>query len=232
MYAEPRDPRSFSLVFEAVSQFVPEGTLVFDEKLSFKGMDPSLVVMVSFEMSPSSFLRYESSGERVPVNLEELARILSRAREGISLETLEGYLVVKLREKGVLREFQLPLLDIREQEPPVPSLEGQEVSVPTDPLRRSIKDASMFSTSVLLHLKPGKLVVEASGTSGNFRSEITCNYSGEEVYSQYSVDFLSAILKYAQSPTLSLTLSSDAPLRIMYKIGDTPMNYYLAHIIL
>ncbi|MBR9707429.1 MAG: hypothetical protein GOV15_03260, partial [Candidatus Diapherotrites archaeon] len=105
-------------------------------------------------------------------------------------------------------------------------------------LKEAFKDASLFSSSVVLRVDGDRLLIESQGAQGNLKTIVPSTHnikveSTEEVISKYSLNFLSNILREADTGDIvKLSLKSEAPLKVTYPIGDAKISYYLAPMLL
>jgi proliferating cell nuclear antigen len=148
-----------------------------------------------------------------------------------------------IRLEGELsRQFQLPLLDINEQEIKMPAVEYDTViEVNSKAFKDILKDAALFGTSVTFSVKGGVLTVESKNTQGQLKttvksnktSSISSSKEGKETTVKFSLSFLQNIVKEADGDKkITLEMKSDAPMRVSYPIGPTKIQFYLAHMLL
>ena len=231
----------FRSSIDALASFIPEGNFRFNEKgVQFRAMDPSQVLLVDYSMDRSVFSQYEVEPCFVGMNIDELRKIVSRAQPGdhIELELTDSECVISL--KGELeRSFRLPLIDIADEEIKLPEIKyDSHVEINAKVLKEALKDAQLFSSSVVIRTKGDKFMLESKGTGGNLAVNSSPNNgvkvkSKADVVSKYSLSYLHNIVKEAapEAPIV-LELKSDLPLKVSYQIGKTEIRYYLAHMLL
>ncbi len=243
---EPRIPKALKQGIEAVHNFLPEAVFHFSEEgVHMASIDPSQIVYVEFFAPKQFFSRYElaSPEVRAPISLTELSKILSRIGQAdrilLELEDVELHIHVESGGGRVRKEFRLGLIDVEEQEfhmdlPQNPA----KVELPAGVLRDALKDAALFSNSVILRASPDTFVVEAKGSGGFTRTiirpgpAVSVETSGDKA-SRYSLPFLANILKEADSDTpVSLQFSTDSPILIRYSLQGIKLSFFLAHMIL
>lgn len=226
---------------DAVSSFIPEGNFRFNEKgVHFRAIDPSQVVLVDYFIDKAVFDSFEVEPAFVGLNLTEFSRIVSRAmpddRVLISLSESE----FKVSFRGDLeRSFKLPLIDVAEGELKLPE-EKYDASVEINArlLKESLKDASLFSSSVVLRTKGDKFFLESKGPGGTLnvnsaQAKGVKVKSKDDVVSKYSLGYFQNIVKEANPDAfISLELRSDAPMKVSYSIGKSEIRFYLAHMLL
>ncbi len=225
---------------EAISSFIPEGNFRFNEKgIHFRGVDPSQVVLVDYSIDKKLFDSYDIEPSFVGVNLSELNKILSRAQPQDELNIDLSESEIKLKFKGELnRSFKLPLIDISDDELKVPEVNYDAVvEINARLFKEALKDASLFSSSVVLNTKGDKFYLESKGSAGNLNSNShTKNVkvkAKKDVTSKYSLGFLQNIAKHADPDSdIVIELKSDSPMKVSYSIGDSVIKFYLAHMLL
>lgn len=225
---------------DAISSFIPEGNFRFNDKgIHFRAIDPSQILLVDYFIDKSVFEKYDVESAFVGINLSELGKIFARAmpNDSVSIDLSESEL--KVTFKGELeRSFKVSLVDIAEDEQKLPD-EAYDSSVDINArlLREVLKDASVFSSSVVIRTKGEKFYIESKGNSGamNMASQsrgVRVKSKAESV-SKYSLGYLQNIVKEADPEShISLQLKSDSPMKISYKIGQSDIKFYLAHMLL
>ncbi len=243
---EPRDPRAWRQAIDAVSAFLTEGVFHFSEEgASLASIDPSQIVYVKFEAPRNVFSDYRLASPEVPVpvSLAEMSRILSRLghvdRLRMSLEDVELRIRAESAGGRVRREFSLHLVDVQEGEFHVNVPERTvRVKLPARIIRDALKDAALFSNSVVLRVLPDKLIVEAKGSGGLSRTIVSPGRdvgieAEEEAAARYSLPFLQNILKEAEPETeVTLEFATDSPVLVTYSLGGITLSFFLAHMIL
>ena len=242
LVVELDDPRAWRAAVEAVHTFIPEGVFHFTEEgVHLSAMDPSQIVYMEMNAPRSVFSTYRVSAPDIPVplDLSEYTKILSRVSQGDRLRMALRDVDLHVRIEGaggrVVREFRLSLLDVKETPVNVSVPEGSvEVKLPARSLKDALKDAALFSNSVLLRYDGEVFVVEAKGSSGFSRTVIRAGFEkGEERASRYSLPFLQNILRHAEPESeVIVRFSSDAPLYISYSLSGIRLSFFLAHMIL
>jgi proliferating cell nuclear antigen len=225
----------------AISTFISEGNFRFnDSGISFKAIDPSQIVLVSFKMPKNSFTVFEVEPTLIGLDLVEFNKIMQRAlpNDKMILEINENEVGIKL-EGDLERSFKLPLIDVSEEELNIPITKfDSTVEINARILREALKDASLFGSSVVLRVKNNQFFIEARGSHGTLttiakQAKNVLVKSNSEVVSKYSLNFLSNIVKEADPNTkILLELKSDAPMKVTYNIGDAVIEFHLAHMIL
>ena len=241
MAIELNDVEQLRKAMDAISLFISEGNFRFSENgISFKAIDPSQIVLVLFEMDKKVFEKYDIEPTFVGVDLVELSKILSRSQpnDKLLLDVTDSEMKLSL-QGPINRSFSLPLIDVSDSEVSIPKTSfDASIEINSRIFKEALKDASLFGSSVVLRVKDKQLFIEARGSSGTLKSvaKQTKQVSVEskaEVVSKYSLNFLQNIVREADSEKkIKIELKSDAPMKISYKIGVSPIEFHLAHMIL
>ncbi len=230
----------FQRSIEALNAFISEANFRFSmDGLKFKALDPSQIVLVDYEMKKSVFDKYDIEPTLVGLDLNELNKIMNRSQlnDKLFLDLTDSELHLTL-DGDLKREFKLPLLDLTENEAKIPKYSFDAVvKINARLFKEALKDASLFSSSVVLKVLKGKFVIESGGSAGNLAINAKAKGisidSKAEVVSKYSLSFLQNIVKSAENEEeITLELKSDTALKASYFIGKNKIQFYLAHMIL
>lgn len=231
----------FQKAVNAISAFISEGNFRFSNNgISLKAIDPSQIVLVNYNVAKSAFDKYDLEPNFIGIDLGELNKIMQRAlpNDRMHLDLDENEMHVKF-EGDLSRSFKLPLIDISEEEVNIPAPKfDAKVSINARILKEALKDASLFGSSVILRAKGSIFSIEARGSQGVLKTvtKETTNVTvkaDSEVVSKYSLNFLQNIVKEADNEShVTLELKSDAPMKASFKIGESTIEFYLAHMIL
>ncbi len=226
---------------EAISGFISEGNFRFsDSGIYFRGIDASQVVMIDYSIPKGFFDKYDIEPSMVGLDIRELSRILSRSLEADKLIMHLSDSELRVRFEGEMsRSFNLPLLDISEEEVTLPDAKfDARVEITGKMLKETLKDAGLVSTSVVFRVKGNEFIIEAKGTAGNLNSvikkpkHVAVKTTGE-ITSKFSLNFLQNIVRAADpEKKVVLELKNDAPMKISYQIGPSIISFHLAHMLL
>ncbi|MEM0359932.1 MAG: proliferating cell nuclear antigen (pcna) [Candidatus Diapherotrites archaeon] len=231
----------FQTAIRAIANFISEGNFRFNDKgISLKAIDPSQIVLVQYEAPKSFFDEFKVEPNLVGIDIDEFNKVMKRAlqKDTIEMELNDSHLVVRL--KGDLeRNFRLSLIDLSEEEAEIPQQEyDARVEAKARVLQEAFRDAMLFGSSVVLKIEKGRFLIEARGSQGTLKTEAKAAElfkvkAKKDVTSKYSLNFLENIVKEADpESTILMELKSEAPMRISYPIGETTIQFYLAHMIL
>jgi len=225
----------------AISCFIPEGNFRFNENgISLRAMDPSQIVLVDMHMGVKIFDKFDIEPTFVGMDVEELSKIMNRSmpQDKLLMDLNDSELTVKL-DGELHRQFKLPLIDVADDEVELPKAEyDAKIEITARILKEALKDANLFGSSVVFKIKKGQFFIEAKGQQGVMSTAakktkaISVKANGE-VVSKYSLNYLSNIVKEADSDKkITLEIKTDSPMKVSYKIGDCELQYHLAHMML
>jgi len=239
-----REAVIWKYAISAISKIIEEaGFRISEEGLRLRAMDPSAVVLVDFYIPKEAFSIFEVEGEvHIGVNMEELAKILRRARKGdeLLLEPLPGGQLRVLFEGKGSRSFKIPSIELSIQEIPEISFEEtfkckimpkmfKDVIRELEPISDSVEFYSPAQSGVLYLKAQGDIAeaeVELSAASGAL---IEYESTGE-AKSKYTVDYLVDLSAASQAAeVLSIGLGVETPLRVTYELPyGGKLEFYVA----
>lgn len=226
---------------EAIVSLVDEGLFnITKEGISLRAMDPSGISMISFFIPNKAFTKYEiEKSMNIGLNLDNLSKIMSRARDNEALvikDTDSKLLLEFLGEKG-RRRYKLQLIDIKAREDKEPKVEfDANIEVDGDHLKNALKDASLLSSYISFKAEKGQFAINAKGDSGELEesheidgTNIKKVEAEKEASAVFNLEFLENMVK--SSPIgnyVSISLKTNQPMRLGYKIGEASITYFLA----
>jgi proliferating cell nuclear antigen len=225
---------------EAISSFIPEGNFRFSDKgIYFKAIDPSQIVLVDYFVEKKLFDKYNIEPNFVGIDLVEFNKLMQRVMpsDKLLMDVSDAEMKIKL-ESDLKRNFKLPLIDVSEDEIKIPDIKYEsKVEISAFSLKELLRDATLFGSSVVLKIKDGKFIVEARGSQGTMESEalnkVAKVETKKDVTAKFSLNFLQNIVKEADNEKIiKIELKSDAAMKVSFKIGDSDIVFYLAHMIL
>jgi len=236
-----KEAKEFQHAIKAISNFISEGNFRFNDfGLSFRALDQSQVVLVDFSMKKELFEKFDLEPTLIGLDLQELNKVCRRMQPNDSLELKLNDSMLLLRIKNETeREFSLPLLDLGEEEPKIPTEEFDAIiNIKAKILQEILKDSILFSSSVILSVKEKKFFIEASSAHGSFKSQLKESKNltikaKKDLTSKFSLNFLDGIVREADPNSfIKIELKNDAPMKLTYFIGKSEIKFYLAHMIL
>ncbi|MEM3838993.1 MAG: proliferating cell nuclear antigen (pcna) [Candidatus Micrarchaeaceae archaeon] len=224
----------------AIGALVDEGLFnITKEGISLKAMDPSSISMVSFFMPSKAFSKYSiDKNTSIGINLENLGKILSRTRddEALIMKDSEGKLSMEFIG-GSRRRYKLQMIDVKKSAEKEPNVEfDATMEVSGDQLKDILKDASLISSYISFKASKDQFTASAHGDSGeleelhgkdgNIVKKIEATKNADAVF---NLEFLENMVKSCPvGNSVVLSMKSNEPLKLSYKIGESDISYFLA----
>jgi proliferating cell nuclear antigen len=225
-----------TLIDEAIFDLSPSG-------IKLRAMDPSRVAMVDFEWPKIVFDEYTCDDNmKMCINIGELLRLLRRAGTNdsaeLNLDQDNGRLKITIRGK-YLRTFNMPTLEVIEEEVPIPRLSFlAKAEITTEGLRQAFEDVSLVSDHVQIDVSSEKMKMRALGDFLGADIELKVEDDSllslevkEPSKATYSLSYLSEIVKAASSTSeiASIEFSTDMPIRLNFaQQQEGKLTFYLA----
>lgn len=232
------DVRILQQSIRAIANFISEGNFRFNDKgISFRAIDPSQIVLVDYNLPKELFKEFKVEPSFIGVDVEKFDKILKRALPNDTMELkLEESCILINFSGEMIRDFRLSLIEVNEADVKLPEHEfDATIKVSARILQEALKDAALFSSSIVFDVDKKDFSIEARGNNGTLKSSLKKIdvSSKRNVNTKFSLNFLENIVKEANPEnTILLELKNEAPMRISYNIGKTSIKFYLAHMIL
>jgi len=240
--AKLSEPKILRLSFEAISNLIDEaGIIATKEGLQLRAMDPAHVALVDFSLKREIFDEFsvENLKIRMGVDLTRLCTILKRggASNSIQLELPSESSALKIRfENSSTRIFNMPLIDVSEEELNVPSLDFPAmVEIEPRILEEAIKDAEIVTDHVVFSMDAENFYISARGELGdvevktNKSEAISFNLSGESVKSLFSIEYLKDMIKASDiASTVRVYLGNNIPVKLEFIASGVELSFLLA----
>lgn len=223
---------------ELISELVTEVRLKVSEfGLNITAIDPANVSMVGFKLPKSAFSEFESGYEVLGINLDDLKKILKRAKNGSSLilRKNENMLEIEIQDK-IKRNFTLNLIEIESEDidfsEKVSRMEfSSRIEINSQDLIDSIDDCAVVSDSCSFSIKDGKFIIKAKGINST-QSEFSgdeAKIEAEECSAKYSLEYLQKFIKASKlAEKTNLNFANDHPLRFDVNANPLGISFILA----
>ncbi len=225
---------------DVISNFVDEVNFrVNEEGISIRAMDSSRVALLDVKIGREILEEFELDQEEVVgIDLDRFEKILKRAKAknsiGLEKETEENVLKIIIRN-GARREFELPLIEVAEEEIRIPELDYKAtVEIDADYFLEIIKDIDIISDYVTFLADENKLKIFGRGELGSvnvvFRREEALSFEvSESCEATFGIEYLKDILSGAKiADTVRIFLGKDLPLKLEFVIPGCNLVFYLA----
>ncbi|MGD0510239.1 MAG: proliferating cell nuclear antigen (pcna) [Candidatus Micrarchaeaceae archaeon] len=235
------DARYWKNCVDSIVSLIDEGSFsITKEGISLKAMDPSGISMISFFIPNKAFAKYDvDKPVAVGLNLENFGKILasSRAEEQLVMKENNNKFIVEFIGKNSKRRYRLPMIDVKKDPDKEPKIEFDSVvEVKSDSLKEILKDANLLSTHVGFKTDKESFMVVAKGDAGELEEEHMNNADvikkinmSKASSATFNLDYLERMISACPSNSvMMLSIKTEEPIRIEYKIGDASVSYYLA----
>ncbi|MFA4798568.1 hypothetical protein [Pyrococcus kukulkanii] len=216
---------------KVLAAFLDDATFEFkDGKLVVGGFDPSRVVYILAEITEGVF---EDGGGKYGVNLDQLKKVLNRAKKKDDVTIEFGNDRVRVTIEGTMkRTFMLPIIstDGEVQEVDISNLPlNATFAINAKELHEIIKDAKLVTDAVKIGVKDGIVTIKASGDINEFEATFDDLEDVDgEAEALYSVSFLEDFLKGIGSADLTIRFGTEAPMVAEAELTSGKVMFLLA----
>ncbi|MEE9612643.1 MAG: proliferating cell nuclear antigen (pcna) [Desulfatiglandales bacterium] len=234
------DPKLLKYYIDAISNMIDEaGISVSEDGLKLRAMDPAHVALVDFEVQKDAFDEFQVGEPLVlGVDLERFNTVLKRAgaTDKLQLELSDEGNALKIKFGDTTRRvFELPLIEVSEEEQKVPSLEFPcELELDPKIISEGIKDAEIISDHVTLRMEDDALIIEAKGDLGNVvvnigKDDAIAFTSKAKVKSMFSIEYLKDMIKASDvASTVKISLGENIPIKMDFLSPSARLSFLLA----
>jgi proliferating cell nuclear antigen len=196
--------------------------------------------MISFFIPNKAFSKYEvEKPTTVGMNIDNLSKILASSRSGEQLVMKDSgnKLSMEFIGQSGRRRFKLPIIDVRKEADKEPKITFESIiELKSDALKEILKDANLLSTYIGFKTEKDTFMVLAKGDAGELEEEHLNNTDAVKKLNitkassaTFNLEYLERIIRACpMDSTVSLSLKSEEPIRVDYRIGDATLAYYLA----
>ncbi len=229
-------PKLFSEIIGIISDLVLEVRIkVNKEGVSIIAIDPANVAMVCFKLPVAAFSEFRIENDEIlGVSLESLKSVLRRCSAGsvLVMRRIENELKIEITDR-IKREFNLALIEIDDEEKPIPNLEfASRIEMSSVDFAEAIEDCAVVADSCSFVSEPDKFIIQGKGSLNSFRSEFSSdelNIQAQKASSKYSLEYLQKIIKAAKiTDKTIINFSTDYPLRLDFNTPFVELSFILA----
>ncbi len=216
-----------------ISEIIDEGLFRVDQNgISLLSPDRAMVAVIDFKILSTAFDEFKAQGEDLlGLNMANLAAVIKRVKSGGN--------TLKITIKGAgIRTFEVPLLDVKTEKPPVDKLAfSSKIELESSIVEEGISDADIIGDSVVLEANPSSFKMSAKGDVSSAYLELTKQDKGlldlkvtANVRAQYPLEYLKKMIKAGKiSEQMVLEFGNDYPLRMGFKsIDKMQLSFILA----
>ncbi len=226
---------------EAIVSLVEEGSFhISKEGISLRAMDPSGISMVSFSIPSNAFSKFSvSDATAIGLNLSNLSKIMQRTRpnEALVMKDSDNKLSLEFISESGKRRYKIPLIDIRKNADKEPDVKFDVLAdVMAEPMKNIIKDAAQMSSYISFKAAKNQFIASAYGDSGELEGSYEVDGkvikkidASKNASAVFNLEYLDNMVRGCPiGNEISLSLKTDEPLKLNYKIRDASITYYLA----
>ncbi len=235
------DARYWKNCIDSIVSLIDEGTFTISKDgISLKAMDPSGISMVSFTIPNKAFSKFDVDKQTVVgLNIENLSKIMASSRNGeqLLMKDSGNKITIEFIGQTSKRRYKLPILDVRKDPEKEPKVAFESlVEVKSDSLKEIVKDASLLSTYVGFKTDKNSFVVLAKGDAGELEEEHMNNADAvkkldvtKPSQATFNLEYLERMISAAPAGSnVSLSIKTEEPIKVEYKIGEAAVSYFLA----
>lgn len=235
------NPDLFKESLSVISSIIDEGVFKVDSNgVSLLSPDRNVIVVVDFKLLSTAFDEFFVDNETsLGLNLGNLMGILKRVKSSDKLTLKSSGNKLELHVEGnSKRKFDLPLLDIKSENPPIDQLNfSGKADIESYILEEGVEDAGVVSDSIVFQVSPENFKLLAKGDISTAELELKKGHesllnleSQEVIKSRYPLDYLKKISKACKlSKQVSLEFGNNYPMKLSFKEMDKMnLNFILA----
>jgi proliferating cell nuclear antigen PCNA len=217
-----------------IAEIIDEGVFRIDkDSLSLLSPDRSMIAVVDFKLSPKAMdhLKVDKE-ETIGVNMSNLVSVIKRLKSTDKLIIRSGKtknrLEMIIEGKGK-RRFEIPLLDISVEKPPIDQLEfSGKVEVESRVLEEGIEDADIVDDSVVFEIDKDTFKIWSKGDVSTAELELKKGEDGliklhteEPMKARYPLEYLKKMIKASKlSEHAVLEFGNDYPMKMTFVSPD------------
>jgi len=225
-------------IFETIANIVDEVTLKIEKDgIKIRAMDPGHIALVDFEMKKDAFDEYSvKDAISIGIDLKPLVNVLKRVEENVTFEVKEAKTTLVVSSEGAAKKkFEIPLIDLTEEQLKIPSLTFEaEAVISGDMLKNAISDASVFGEQVSIKADSNSLSFIAKSDENEAETRIEKDSclafnSKKEVKSTFTLEYLADISKIADIVgKAKLFIGTNIPLKLEFDDETMKIIFFLA----
>ncbi|MCL5433430.1 MAG: proliferating cell nuclear antigen (pcna) [Candidatus Marsarchaeota archaeon] len=235
------DAKYWKSCVDSIVNLVDEGSFkITKENISLSAMDPSGISMLMFSIPNKTFSKYDIDKDiTIGLNIDNFAKILSSARsdEQLVMKENNNKLSIEFIGPNGKRRYKLPLIDTKKESDKAPKVEFESIiEMKSEMFKEILKDASLLSSYIGFKADKNSFAVTAKGDVGELEEEHLGSTDAikkiniiKSSSATFNLEYLERIVSGCPSESsLELSLKTDEPIKIDYKIGDASFSYFLA----
>jgi proliferating cell nuclear antigen len=244
----------FRKIISSIADLVSDGNFMCDgQHISFQGMDSSHVSLVALSLGKNGFKDYRCDRElTLGINFASLNKMLKcmGSKDSMSIRAEDdgdnATFIFESPNNERISNFELKLMDIDAEQLGIPDTEYKTViKMSSNEFQRICRDLSAIGDTVIISatkegvkfsvqgdIGSGDMILKQSTNSNadDNENENTLIELEEPVQQTFALRYLNSFTKAtALSKSVTISMGSDVPLVVEYKIEDFGhVRYYLA----
>ena len=226
-----------------IAEIIDEGLFRVDKNgVSLLSPDRSMIAVVNFRLLPSAFDDFNVTGEELlGLNMSNLVSVIKRMKpaDKVILTKQDNSNVLEILLEGTgKRKFEIPLLDVKSEKPPIDQLEFKgSAELESGVLEEGISDADIIDDSIVFEASPAGFKMWAKGDVSSTQLELNKGDSGllkmdasESMKARYPLEYLKKMIKAAKlTDKVHVQFAQDYPMRLEFKdIDKLSLSFILA----
>ncbi len=226
-----------------IAEIIDEAVFKVDHNgISMLAPDRTMVSVVDFRIPSTAFEKFKvETPSSLGLNLANFVNVIKRIKSSdqVTMELSKDNTKLKITVEGNgKRSFEIPLLDIKDEKPPVDQLNFTgRVELESSIMEDGIADADIIGDSVIIEATPETFRISAKGDVSSAELEMLKKDSGmlklhapQAIRSRYPLEYLKKMVKAAKlSKHTVLEFGNDYPMRLEFSAVDkVHMSFILA----
>jgi len=217
-----------------IAEIIDEGVFKVDQNgISLLAPDRTMVSVVEFRLPSTAFEKYSVTADTsMGLNLANFVNVIKRIKSSdhVTLELAKDNTKLKITVEGNgKRAFEIPLLDIKDEKPPIDQLNfAGRVELESSIMEDGIADADIVGDSVIFEATPEFFRIYSRGDVSSAELEMAKKDSGmlklhapNTVRARYPLEYLKKMVKASKlSKQAVLEFGNDYPMRLEFKAVD------------
>jgi proliferating cell nuclear antigen len=226
-------------IFGSINSLVREGTFhIYEEGITFRGMDPSHVAMIDLRWHANSFEKFEvKQAGFFALRVDEICKLFKHFKktDSVRLHTIDAE---NIGIETHTTKTKIRMIELSESDIPLPRLSyNSRIDMRLDDFKNSLSQINVVSDYVTFETTENqKFILTGKGDHGeselSFESgmpEITELEVKEDSMANYTLDYMRSFLKHLNVDVITIEYSQKMPVRFEVKLDNqSKLFYYLA----
>jgi len=217
-----------------IAEIIDEAVFKVDQNgISMLAPDRTMVSVVDFRLPATAFEKYNVTAEvSMGLNLTNFVNVIKRIKgsDQVTMELSKDGTKLKMTVEGNgKRAFEIPILDIKDEKPPIDQLNFPgKIEIESGIIEDGIADAEIVGDSVVFEANPEIFRMHAKGDVSSAELEMGKKDSGmlklhapQSMRSRYPLEYLKKMVKAARlSKQAVIEFGTDYPMRLEFNAVD------------